>query len=607
MQNPIPTTNHNSNTYFLLAFGLINVPGLTLLFCTLGFLIGITISWWQFPAACAAALLINYYASIFLSGEKSKSGFLKNSVLIIVLLAASLFMAKSFYDVSFDGQWYHQETVYRLKQGFNPVYQNVAVPPDEQIIDNSNNWCMGANAKLQMNKSVSTIPVNLKIQDINYFSKGAEIIYAAIYGLTNRIESGKAANIIMLIASFFLSLSLLYKFDNIGVKSKWLLAFILAFNPIAIKELLTFCVDGFAASALLCLLLTFCLLLRQHNRYHYFLLACLLILIVNIKFTTLVYAGIYCIGFLLVLVIFKKTALIKKTLIAGIGSVFIGVFLCGFNPYVTNIFKKHNIFYGLDDTRAEIKRMTPTPFLPLNSFETLFLSVTAHQGWDVANRSTVNQIPKIPFTINKNDIIESTDVEPSISGFGPFFSGSMLVSLIIFFIALLYSRKTQAFKYAVAALLIVLSTVLIISDSWWSRFVPQLWLVPVIILAMAEFISSKANKPLKIILYLSLLLNIAWSGLIFIFFLFNTARINYQLQQLKALHQPVNIEFCNYRCFKSNGVRFTEAGIPLTDKPISTNNEYDVVYSTTRFKTAAPLPALPKSAVLRLAEKLSSK
>jgi hypothetical protein len=582
MQSSTQANNNRSNTYFLLAFGLINITGLTLLFCTAGLLLHIGVSWWQFPAACLLALAVNYYLAGFFMGEKAKRGFVKTSLLIVALLAASIYIANCFYDFSFDGQWYHQETVYRL--------------------NNTNDWCFDTGRG-----SLTVIPVNLKMLNINYFSKSAEIVESAIYQSTHHIECGKALNIILMAASLFMCVALLYKVDRVKTGSKWLLAFLFACNPITLAELFTYCVDGFAASLMLCMLAIFGLLLLQQNRYYYYLLGCLIVITANVKFTTLVYEVVFCAGFLLILLIYKRIAVFKQALITCIIAFFIGVFCCGFNPYITNTILKHNVFYGLGDTRIEIKRLTPAPLIVPNRFETLFLSLTSHQGWHVVDTTPVNRIPKIPFAVNKSDLLQNTELEPSVSGFGPFFSGSLLLAIIIFIIAAIYHRKTAAFKYALAAILTILITVLIIPDPWWSRFVPQLWLIPVIILCMAELMAFRFKKPLGVLLYLSMALNVVWSSVIFAFVLFNTARVNYQLQQLRAINKPVNMEFCSYRSFKSNRIRFIEAGIPVTDKDIGKGYEYPVTYSTSKVKTAAPLPALPKPFLMKLADKMTGK
>jgi hypothetical protein len=604
--SPALVSNRKSNTYFLIAFGLLNTLAFTLLLCGLSLLAGLTISKWQFPVACVLALIATNYTARFLWVESAKRSFLNIGGAIVGLVIASILFCGSFYDVSYDGQWYHQETVYRLKQGYNPVYQQVPVPPDEVLGSYKPEWCTGIDKRITNVVKTDKLPVNLKFLNINSFGKGTEMIQAAIYQLSNRIETAKAVNGIMLIASFFLCLSLLYKINRISTRKKWVLAVLLSFNPVAITQLLSFCVDGNVACLLLCLLAISCLLFIEINRCYLILFAAIIIIAVNIKFTSLVFAAMYCTGFLIVLLIYRKMDAFKKVLIAGVLSAAIGILCCGFNPYITNIIQKHNMFYGLDETRVEIQRMTPPLFQNLNRFEKLFLSLSAHQGWHSADKSAIREIPKIPFTFNKEDIHDANDGQQEFSGFGPFFSGALLIAIVLFMVALIRSRKTPVFKHAVAAILIILSTVLIMPDSWWMRFVPQLWLLPVIILIMAEFISIRGGRLLKGILYLSLSLNVAWALLSIVFNIFSTARINYQMQQLKALNQPVNIEYCSFESYKSNRVRFLEWGISTTEKNVTGPNVYNVEASNTRFETPVPLPELPGSFVLRLSERVKA-
>lgn len=590
MQSTNAANNHNSDKYFLLAFGLINLIGFTLLLCAFGLLVGLTISQWQFPIAFVLALIVNYYAAGFFRGEKVKS-FIKSSAAILALVIGSILFAGYFYDVSFDGQWYHEQTVYELGKGYNPVYQELPVPPNEQQIAEK----PGAPA------------INLKYLNINSFSKGTELTAAAIYRVSDRIETGKAVNIILLIASFFLCLALLYKVDKVSILAKWLLAIILAFNPIVVNELLSFCVDGLAGSLLLCLLVTFCLLLQSHNRYNLFLLAILIIITVNVKITSLVFAGMFCVGFLVVLLLFKNTVPLKKVIVTGIIATVTGILFCGFNPYVTNAIRKQNVFYGLSETRDELARIQAPIMANRNRVESLFISLAAHEDHDEMKINSLSQMLKVPFTFNKSDIVAGTFSEIWFSGFGPFFSGALCVAIIIFIIGLARFRKTIAFKLAGVASLIILLTVLIVPDCWWARFVPQLWLLPAIILVMADFISFRGKKIMKFILYLSLMLNVAWSLLIIVFTFVNSNRIDYQLQQVKALNQPVYLRYDNFRNFNTNLVRFNEAGIPVSQKDIGGHNVYEISYSTTKIETLKPLPQVPKPLTYKISEWILSK
>jgi hypothetical protein len=599
--------SHQSNKYFLIAFGLLNILAFTLLLCAISFLAGLTISKWQFPLACLLALIANYRAAGFLTGGKGRQFFLKSVASVLILVLGLVLFAGLFYDISFDGQWYHQETVYMLKQGSNPAYQKLSLPADEETGNDAVGWCTGIDRPVPNVAYTNKNPVIIKELNINNFSKGSEIIEAALYQLTNRIETAKAVNGMMLAASFFLCLSLFYKIDRIGARKKWLLAFLFSFNPVTLIQMNTFCVDGNLACTLLCLIAVTFLLFGEMNRYYLFLLGTIMVLGVNIKFTNIVFIGMYSAGFLIILLVCKKTDAFKKVLTTGILSSAIGILCCGYNPYITNLINHRNPFYGLAETRDVIRNMTPPLFKDLNRFEKLFFSLSAHQGSHSADKSALREIPKIPFTLNKDDIINAKYAQQQMSTFGPFFSGALLIAGCLFVFLLVYHRRTQPFRLFMAVWGIILLTVLIIPEPWWGRFVPQSWLIPLLILCMAEFISFRGERFFKGILYISLVLNIAWALMGMADNLFLSIRINYRMEQLKAINQPINIEYCPNKTFKSNQVRFDEWGIPTVIKPVTGPYVYNVTESDTRYDTPVPLPDLPKSFLVKLVIKITGK
>jgi hypothetical protein len=602
MNNPSQTNNYTSGKYFLIAFGLLNILAFTLLFCGLGFLAGLPVAKWQFPLACLVALVINYYAAKHFIGEKAKNHFIKNGCVIIGSVVGFMFLSGLFYDTSFDGQWYHQETIIKLKQGYNPVYQKLPVPANE--LHDGGNTCNipGSNTGKQ-----TPAAINLKYQSINNFSKGSEIIQATIYQLTNRIETAKAVNFMLLEAVFFLCLSFLHKLNAISNTKKLLLAVLLAFNPIVITQLLTFCVDGNLGCLLLGMIAIACLIFIQTNRYYLFMMISLVMLTVNIKYTGLAYAGIFGLGFILVLWRYKKMVTFKKVLIAGLVSFAIGIFCCGFNPYVTNLVQKNTLFVGIDETRAAELELTPTLLKDLNRVEKLFLSLSTHEGPFAADKTAVWHIPKIPFYFTKQDIHEAYDSEQMLSGFGPFFFGGLLIAGIILIIAGLRFRKTKAFSYAVIVFAIILITVLILPDAWWVRFVPQLWLLPIIVLCMAAYFTTRNMRILSNLLYISLGLSVAWASLNIFFNIVSTNRINYQLQQLRAIHKPINVKYSTCKGFRSNRVRFAEAGIPTIETDLSSQYIFNLKESNTRFENTGPLPGLPKPILYKISEGIFKK
>ncbi len=108
----------------------------------------------------------------------------------IVILA--IFFAGMFYDISFDGQWYHQESVLQLSTNWNPVKANLEVPEAERGYSGDNDWCTGRDDQVQNLHPFNNTSPNLKYVAINHFPKGIEIAEASIYKISKHIETAKA-------------------------------------------------------------------------------------------------------------------------------------------------------------------------------------------------------------------------------------------------------------------------------------------------------------------------------------------------------------------------------------------------------------------------------
>ena len=601
----IPKSKSQGHSYFLAAFTLLNILVFTLVLCDAGFLVHMPVSTWQFPLACLLALIGHYYAAGFFGGGNRKRLFMQSGGLVLVVLISSVLVAGSFYDVSYDGQWYHQETVILLKRGYDPVHQKLSARPNEDTGDTNFGWCSGVDKPSPSQVSSGHHLVSVKFININNFSKGIEVISAALYGVTGRVETGKAVNGMLIAASFFLCLALLYKIDRIRTYKKWILAALVAFNPISLMQLNSFCVDGDLACSLVCLLAINLLLLDEMNRYYLTLLGAVIVLAVNIKFTNVVFTGIFCSLFLTILFVYKKRETFKQVLKAGIISGVTGLFLCGYNPYITNLIDKHDPFYGLSETRDVIRRLTPPLLLHMDRFGKLFFSLSAHQGWNSADKRSIWEIPKIPFTLDKEDIVDAKEPQQEFSAFGPFFSGALLLTLPLFVLVLVRFPQSSSFRLLMTISLAILLSVFLMPDPWWGRFVPQLWLFPVLVIGMGELHPDRVGKFLTVLLGLAMGLNIAWASIGWVSNLSTSARINYQMRQLRAIHQPVNIEFCPLNTYFSNEARFREWGIPITEKVLTGPYVYNVVESNTRFETPVPLPDLPKPLLLRWAIKIT--
>ncbi len=150
-----------SGSCFLIAFGIINIFALTLLLSSLSFFFSGHLTMFHLPAAIAISLFINWLVAKNWLDDYAWNVFTRTNIAIVAILVISILLVRPFYDISFDGQWYHQEAVYQMARGWNPFKGDY---PDNTI-RNGSFW-------------------------FNHYAKGIEIFQAGIYMLTgkNRIR-----------------------------------------------------------------------------------------------------------------------------------------------------------------------------------------------------------------------------------------------------------------------------------------------------------------------------------------------------------------------------------------------------------------------------------
>jgi hypothetical protein len=595
-----------TNVYFLLGLGLVSLFAYNLIFSTIGFIRGYSISGWQFPVSIVMMLVTQYYAARELFTIKPFRVFLQTSGILVAILAVSIVFSSAFYDVSFDGQWYHQETVIRLKKGWNPYFKEFPVPKIAGIPKKEDAFCSGPHVPPTENPNADQPVIYIKYVSVNYFAKGAEITWAAIYAMTGHIESAKALNVICLFASLFLCLSVLYKMGRWSAKKIWLLSLLLSLNPVTIYQLTSFCVDGLMYSMMLSLLATFVLICLEKNKYVFFIFGLLIMIGVNIKFTSVVFTGLFCLGFFVFLLLKKQWILVRKVLIAGTISCLLGLVFIGFHPYITNLITYNNPFHGLTETRNVNQTLKPEYFMDKNRFIEFFVSYSARSYDTAASGQSLKDIVKIPFTFNKTELLNANNVELSIAGFGPFFGGALWVWLIFLVVVAVRYYKNPSFKIYCFLSGFLLLTVFIMPDPWWARFVPQLWILPIALLIFAEY-APVTNRFFKPLLYISLFMNVVWALSGILLNLMVSAHINYQIAQLKTVNSPISVEYCGYGDMRSNVIRFEENDIPYVEKFVTGKHIYNVIHSSTRFETPEELPVVHKSFFMRLNEKLHGK
>jgi hypothetical protein len=438
-------------------------------------------------------LIISTIFSIFIYGIISyiNNGKLKNILITIVIsllvISGSILFASKTYDLTCDGNSYHKYAIGNLKSGWNPIYQ------DSYDFSVSNNLCEDTKTSLW----------------IDHYPKATWTFAATVYAFTSDIESGKAITIIIAISLIFLLTSYLSK-RYLKIWQSILVSIFIGFGPIICAQIFSYYVDGILGISIY--ILTMFLIMITDKKYDmnntekWIGLCISIILCINIKFTGLVFSGIFSFFFYVywlykakkedkLLIEFKrKTIFFAITLLVSIAFV-------GSSSYVKNLLDHKNPLYPLfGEGKVDIiTRLQPEIFGNKTGLEKLFYSIfseTANVSYALGSSPEF----KIPFTVTSQEIKNSSIPDVRIGGYGVLFSGIFLVSvvIIIFGMIKLYKNNKIEFQICSIVLISVIVSTIIMTESWWARYAPQLYIIPILALIMLfanlNFLFETKNK-----------------------------------------------------------------------------------------------------------------
>ncbi len=175
---------------------------------------------------------------------------------------------------------------------------------------------------------------------------------------------------------------------------------------------------------------------------------------------------------------------------------------------------------------------------------------------------------KIPFQVRSDELSSYRHLNPDhrVGGFGPWMSGAFLVGLSV--LLLMWLQGSEA-RYELGFwLAVILATVLLFPKLWWARFVPQTWLVPVLVAADGcRPTNRRVTRRLAQVLLVIVSVN---AGMV----LYEHGRGQIALQSaihrtmlaLRGLPQPVPVYFSSFR---STVFRFRDYGVAYVDTPAS--------------------------------------
>ena len=453
---------YNSALLFLFMFANL------LILSSVLFFFNISISVFHLPVSFIFAIIELY----FLRKPKIRD-LIISSILIFVVFLISLFLCGSVFDGSYDGNAYHKEAVGFLKEGWNPIYETAEEFGKEHSLGDTHAvW-------------------------LNSYPKATWFYGASVYKITGNIETAKTFNLIILFVSFFIVAYLINKFYNKKLFALLMATLVVSF-PIMCQQIFSLYLDGFLGFCLLLILIYMYLLLKDDtSKEYFFIIGALLIIIINIKFTGLMYAGIFCLGYYIYYLVNKIRAKEYKQL-----GIFTGKFLIilavsllvvGSNSYIKNIVVHKNPLYPLiGKDRVDIMTyLQPESFADMSPIEKNFYSLFSR----TANIGVFNNgepVLKTPFAKSTYEVSQFSE-DTRIGGFGVYFSGILIISvavIIIYMIASFVRKNYDDLIMIGIPFLLIILIMFCVSDSWWARYAPQVWFIPL----MAVFLLLKDNK-----------------------------------------------------------------------------------------------------------------
>jgi hypothetical protein len=421
---------------------------------TLWLMLGFDINAVLFPLSVIISVVFFY---LLLNSEGHKKQTVWGVLVFSVGLCAILFtISGHFFDFSFDGQWYHQDAIIFLKNGWNPFY-------DQPIL---NEIASGQNANY-----------------INCYPKAPWTISACVYATTGAIEYAKFYQLVLLGASFFLSVHFALRWFSLSLVSASLLSFVITFSPVVVGQSLSFYVDGqFAVFTLLTLYFICDWITNFEKKVPFVLLSLCLIYFINIKFTGLVYSLVF-LFFAFSWVLWKERGKALKMVLKLSVIMTVAIFLFGYCTYPRNILQHGHPFYPIMGKNNEGKEIAaaqyPMNFFGKNRFEKFYLASFALPNYTAPK--THPSIPKELFTSNvvKASLPYYRNHQPvEMSAMGPLQAELLILLLPLFLLSFLFYRKAWIY-----VLFFGLVTSCIIQPECWNyRYVPQLLFVYILVI-----------------------------------------------------------------------------------------------------------------------------
>jgi hypothetical protein len=211
------------------------------------------------------------------------------------------------------------------------------------------------------------------------------------------------------------------------------------------------------------------------------------ILCINAKQTGLVYicfaiaaAGLYAFT--------RRRERLVQFGFVQLATVLLGAAIFGFNPYVTNTVHRGNPFYPWIGTAAHPgfsqrqrdpneRYETPANLVGHNRVYRLAYSIFGRPGAQPVTGGANAQL-MWPFDVGWSDFNVFRIHGVRVAGLGPLFSGALLIGFALLGLHLIRPGGPRLVLALLAGTIV--GSLLIGTHTWWARYAPQLWWLPVV-------------------------------------------------------------------------------------------------------------------------------
>ena len=471
-----------------------------------------------------------------LHGDRWRRAWLAVVGLVAAVVVPSLAVAGVVHDFTWDGLWFHQEACIQLAEGWNPLRAGIG---EAEVPD------LGARTRL------------------DGYPKATWLWGASVYRLTGRLELSKALSFPLAVAAGLVCLAVLMILTPVRPTSAVLIAAVAAANPVAITQTLNTMQDGVLASLLTVCAAALVLWVRTGSGVALALASAAGAGASAVKLTGPVYVVIF-VGAAVIWVVWRGEwrarwrGLVPAIVLAGAG-----LFLLGGGTYTTNLVRHdHPLFPILGPDRQPIVNVPEH-----NKLQATVASVFSRSMALPHDRASVRVLSswqglKVPFTVARDELDAFFRPWVRVGGWGPLFSGVVVLTLLLIVVTG-FRRPRMLLTIALAVAPIAVSVV-VNPYCWKARYVPQSWLVPLVIvvvvvansprrweraLAAAVVVAAGANSMV-----------VAWAhapaAASF------SKRLVAHLHQLRELPPPVAVDF---GLFRANRERLAELGISFEE------------------------------------------